>query len=194
MGYGRCRAPGPEARRTGLAVRRRLATLSLLLVVCGTLAPSSSAAPAPTPSGGVEVVGGSADTTRLPDGALVELRGSGFEPAALITLTVDGQARAAARSGPDGRIRFRIVLPGIGTRTLAATGPQAGGRGTRVVAVNVVLPPLATFGPSGAAARAPDATPTRVYTDLTAGLAFVLFAVMVVVAWQALRRRPASAR
>lgn len=148
------------------------------------------AAPVPTaqadsyPPGGVEVVRGTAFAVSGAQGIKVRFTGTGFAPRSPIHVSVNGVNAGTTVGGPDGVFGVSLPAPQLGTSLLSASGLAAGGR-VHVVTASIVLAPNSVAAP-----RRPGLD--RVYNDLAAGLAFVLLAVMVVVAGQAIRRRPLS--
>lgn len=151
------------------------------------LAPMAKAAdPSGTPITRVQIVKGSVvPSTTLRD--VYVFNGSGYVPRTPVTVAVDGLNVARVESTAVGDFTARLTL--VGDRAKALTAIGLGPEGAARVVTAGVTPTHQLDGERRSPERTRD-TPTRVYTNLLAGLAVVLFLVMVVIAAQAVRRRP----
>jgi hypothetical protein len=161
----------------------------LALAVTGALllVPTAGAAsPSPTPTAAVQVDQGKAvPSENLPD--VYVFTGSGYLPGTPVLVSVNGLDVVQIESTALGDFTARVTLLGEGASALTAAG--AGADGPRVVTAAVTR---GEEQDGDRRATAGDDIPTRVYTNLLAGLAAVLFLVMLVVARQAVRRRPGA--
>lgn len=166
---------------------RKLLTLAVSAALL--LAPAASAAdPVEPPTARVQVVLGEVvPSSTLPD--VYVFSGSGYIPITRVTVAVDGLDVVRIDSTGAGEFTARLTVLGDGPAVLTATG--LGLDGFARVATAAVTPGQGQVRTG----RGPERTgeiPTRVYTNLLAGLAVVLFLVMVVIAGQAVRRRPGT--
>lgn len=182
------------ATRRWLGLRMGIALMGIALMGIALMGIALAVSPTPAiasvdPAPAVEVVTGL--VVRATGGTGYVFSGRGFAPESSIRVAVGGQATTITRSTAAGTFRVTLELD-----VKRATVITAAGRDERGLArvVTAVAAPTAIVEPEPVSPGAAEDIPTRVYTNLLAGLAVVLLAVMCIVSVQALRRRPTPTR
>ena len=170
-----------------MRLRHLLATfvVGLLAIVA---VPSSASADTYPPTG-IQVVAGVVSPARVVDGGSVSFSGGGFAPGALLRLSVDGISRGTLQAGPSGAFVTRFVLRGVGSKVLAASGLQPGGRlqvvsGTATVLATAAAAPVTTGG------GLPFTGAAHIATALLGGLLLVVLGAVVLMIARTRRSRP----